>query len=67
MVNFSIIEDEDLDFKFEFSILINEKYEYGIEADTEEDAFIVAEEFFADDYPEVEFKEVRILDKSKIN
>lgn len=64
MIGFSIAED--LDFKFEFSILINEKYEYGIEADTEEDAFTVAEEFFADDYPEVELTKIEIIDVIEI-
>lgn len=64
MIGFSI--EEDLDFKFEFSVLINEKHEYGIEADTEEDAFTVAEEFFADDYPEVEITKIEIIDATEI-
>lgn len=66
MINFSIIEDEDLDFAFEFSVLINEKYEYGIEADTEEDALAVAREFFTDDYPEVEITTIEIIDATEI-
>lgn len=66
MVNFSIIEDEDLDFAFEFTVLINEKYEYGIEADTEEDALTVAREFFTDDYPEVEITKIEIIDATEI-
>ena len=66
MINFSIIEDEDLDFAFEFTVLINEKYEYGIEADTEEDALAVAKEFFADDHPEVEITKIEVTDKTKI-
>ena len=66
MINFSIVEDEDLDFAFEFTILINEKYEYGIEADTEEDALAVAKEFFTDDYPEVEITKIEIMDSTEI-
>lgn len=66
MINFSIVEDEDLDFAFEFTILINEKYEYGIEADTEEDALAVAREFFTDDYPEVEITKIEIIDATEI-
>jgi hypothetical protein len=66
MINFSIIEDEDLDFAFEFTVLINEKYEYGIEADTEEDALAVAKEFFTDDYPEVEIITIEIIDATEI-
>lgn len=66
MINFSIIEDEDLDFAFEFTILINKKYEYGIEADTEEDALAVAREFFTDDYPEVEITKIEIINTTEI-
>ena len=66
MINFSIIEDEDLEFAFEFDILINEKYEYGIEADTEEDALAVAREFFTDDYPEAEITKIEIMNSTEI-
>ena len=66
MINFSIIEDEDLDFAFEFTVFINEKYAYGIEADTEEDALAVAREFFTDDYPEVEITKIEIIDATEI-
>lgn len=66
MINFSIVEDEDLNFAFEFGVLINEKYEYGIEADTEEDALAVVREFFTDDYPEVEITKIEITDVTEI-
>lgn len=59
--------DEEGVFAYEYTILINNYYEYGIEADTDEDAIAVVKEFFADDYPEVEFKEIEILEKNKIN
>ena len=62
MIGFSI----DLNFDYEFGILINEKYEYGIEADTEENALAVAKEFFADDYPEVELTKIEIIDVTEI-
>ena len=61
---------EDLDFKYEYSILIvgksGKSYNYGIEADTDLNAIDVAKEFFPDDYPEDEIRFMKILEKAEI-
>ena len=61
---------EDLNFDYEYSILVIDKsgksYIYDIEADTGLDALNVAKEFFMDDYPEDEFLSMRIQNRKEI-
>ena len=64
-------EAEALEFEYEYSVACLDKHGevihiYSIEADTELDAKLVAEEFCLDDYPNCDFYEAEILEAERI-
>lgn len=60
------MEEWAYEFKVEIKTLLNNTYEYCVEADTPNDAIEVAIEFFEDDHPEEVYTSRRVLKQKEV-
>ena len=62
---------EEIKFEYEYDVRLicesGNEYLYGIEADCDEDAILVANEFFSDDYPHETVVETKIIERRELN